>query len=127
MNGLGIYDLEKGHNTMDTKKWRDHQKRYGSNNVSRGFGKFTWRYSNMPFLYAFFTIIAGGIMAADNLLYEYEYWYAQGSAMILMVGIAALVFGCGKPRLSKLQETLDAERAAKPVYDKPATVTRNGI
>ena len=76
LNGVGIYDLDKGHNTMDTKKWREHKKRYGTNNVTRGFGKFTWRYSNMPFLYAFFTIIAGGIMAADNLLYEYKYWYA---------------------------------------------------
>ncbi len=66
-------------------------------------------------------------MAADKMLYEYKYWYIQGAAMMVMVAIAALVFGCGRNRVSKLQETLDAERAAKPVYDKPATVTRNGI
>ena len=46
---------------------------------------------------------------------------------MVMVFIAMLVFGCGKFRVSKIQEQLEQERAEKPVYDKPATVTRNGI
>ena len=72
---IGIENIEKGHNTMSGKKWKAHQKKYGTNSLKRESNRFRWRYSNMPFYYAFLTLIAVGVTVADKLLYEYDYWY----------------------------------------------------
>ena len=75
LEAIGIQSIDKGHDTLDPKKWKAHKNRYGTNKVSSGYGKFRWQYSNMPFLYGFLSLIAAGVMCADKMLYEYEYWY----------------------------------------------------
>ena len=50
----------------------------------------------MPWLYLFLAAIAAGVTTADKLLYDYDYWYIQGAAMLVMVIITACVFGCGR-------------------------------
>ena len=47
----------------------------------------------MPFFYLFLLTVVAGVTCADYFLYEYEFWYIQGSSMFLIVLITACVFG----------------------------------
>lgn len=81
----------------------------------------------MPFYYIFLLGIAAVVMLADKYLYEYEYWYIQGIAMFLMVGITALVFGCGRVRTTKREslKTVGYE-PEQPDQDMLCKVIRDG-
>ena len=52
----------------------------------------------MPILYLWLLVVAGMITAADYYYYHYKYWFAQGTAMGLIVMIAVIIFGCGTKR-----------------------------
>ena len=58
----------------------------------------------MPIFYMLLVSICAGVTFADMLYYEYEFWYVQGTAMLLITGIVALVFGCGRVRFSKFEK-----------------------
>ena len=80
----------------------------------------------MPLFYLWLMCIAGGVTAADYFLYEFTYWYIQGSAMLLIIFIAALSFGCGRVRFAK-SEIMQAFEDEFEQPSCPAMVTRNGI
>ena len=85
---------------MDAPAQAKHLKKYGSNTISNR-NRLKCRIQGMPFYYVFLFGIVGVIFMADKYLYEYKFWYIQGSAMALMVIIAACVFGCDRVRVSK--------------------------
>lgn len=58
----------------------------------------------MPFFYVFLVCICAGVTVADKMLYEYDWWYVQGIAMIIMVLMTSLIFGCGRARVTKIEE-----------------------
>ena len=49
----------------------------------------------MPLFYLWLFTVAGGVTASDYYIYEYKMWYLQGIAMVLIVLIAILTYGCG--------------------------------
>ena len=81
----------------------------------------------MPFYYIFLFGIAAVVMLADRYLYEYKFWYIQGSAMAAMVIITICVFGCDRVRVSK-RETLSQVGYEPPEIDTSmlCKVCRNG-
>ena len=106
--------------------WIKHLSSYGQNKVTRSQG-CKCKCSFMPLFYIFLLCICAGVTVADNMLYEYDWWYVQGAAMVVMVLMASLIFGCGRSRYSKIEEQQRAEREANPEEAKPVLVTRNGI
>ena len=66
--------MQRGLESLSATWWKAHTNKYGYNNVNRKL-RLRCRCSNMPFFYAFLLLIVAGVTVADNLLYEYEYWY----------------------------------------------------
>ena len=69
----------------------------------------------MPFFYLFLLLIVAAEVAADYYYYGYEKWYIQGSAMLFMVFITSLVFGCGRVRNNKREVQLSEQRETEAV------------
>lgn len=55
----------------------------------------------MPFFYLLLLLIVGGETCADYFYYGYDMWYVQGGAMLFIVLITSIVFGCGRARITK--------------------------
>ena len=87
------------------------------------------KFSVMPFFYIFLVCVTVGVTCADYYLYEYDYWYIQGSAMLLIVGITMLAFGFGRVRMGKIEakREKEAESATASNNESPVSVVRNGI
>ena len=103
--------------------------RYGSNETElpRSAKKFC-NCTLTPLFYFFLLVVAVSVTCADKFLYEYDNWYIQGSAMLVMVLITFFVFGCGRFRLTKRQkqQVEDQDSSHFIPLDTTATVKRQG-
>ena len=96
-----MFNYQRGLETLDSD-FKSHVSHFGTNKVSR---KTRWpcKFSVMPFFYIFLVCVTAGVTCADYYLYEYDFWYIQGSAMALIVLITMLVFGFGRVRMGKIE------------------------
>lgn len=88
----------------------------------------------MPFFYLFLLGIGIANACADYYLYDYGHWYIQGVAMMFMTATCALVYGCGRHRISKRetqeeQENTEAQLKLKVQQEivREYRLTRNGL
>ena len=102
------------------------EKKFGVN-VMQKKRRCKCKCSMMPLFYFFLLVVTGVVTAADYYLYEYAFWYAQGSAMLLMVVITALMFGCGRVRYTKRE--IMAESDLANIFEEPGqiNVVRGGV
>lgn len=83
------------------------------------------RCNNTPLFYLFLLGIVALETYCDKYLYGYESWYAQGAAMLVMVLISMIVFGCGRIKTSKRENQIVEQGDQQYALEK-ATVVRNG-
>ena len=89
----------------------------------------------MPFFYVWLIAVAGGVTCADYFLYDYTYWYAQGTAMGFIVLLTFAIFRCSqKQREHKIvvenhvtDTGLNEHQPGMRDSYRKVMVTRNGI
>ena len=101
-------------------------KRFGLNKVNRPF-KLRVRCTNTPLFYLFLLLIVAGETCADYFYYGYDMWYVQGGAMLFLVFLSSLFFGCGRSRITKRETQLAQERQAAINESQFVSVTRSNV